>query len=179
VAGLSLGGQVGVALLDLAPERVDRAVLSGVLARPVPFSGLVNWSLKFYGPVKDLDFMIQANQRSLGVPDRFAAEFAADTRRSTPEALARIFAANLNFRVPPGLGQRAHPVLFLAGEREQGFVVGSARDLAQAMAHGQAGVMRGRQHNWVLAEPDLFARIARAWLLGGHLPAEVLLLPRA
>src|SRR5690606_21637517 len=41
IAGLSLGGQVGVALLSLSPHLADRAIFSGVLARPLPGAGLV------------------------------------------------------------------------------------------------------------------------------------------
>lgn len=179
LAGLSLGGQVGVALLGLSPQLVDRAVFSGVLAQPQPGAGLIGASLWFYAPFKNHPALIRANQRGLGVPDAYAEAFAADTRRLTIPALGRILTENMRFAVPPGLTRRQRPTLFLVGEREPKLMKRSARALSGAMLGGTALMVPGAQHNWPLSRPDLFVAIVRACFRDEPLPDSLLPVPRA
>ncbi len=72
--------------------------------------------------------------KAYGVP----AEFRADTRRLTPERLARILAENASYRLPSGLGRAAVPTPVAVGEREYGVERRSARNLVAAIP-GAAG----------------------------------------
>jgi pimeloyl-ACP methyl ester carboxylesterase len=178
VVGLSLGAQVGVTLLALAGRLVDHAVLSGALVRPLPGAGLIGPTLRLYDPFKNLAFLVRANQRSLGVPDAYYAEFAADTRQISVDALTHIMKANLNFALPLGLTRLAAPTLVLVGEKEPGLMRRSARELSAAMIGGTAYMVPGMIHNWPLAAPELFNRTVRAWLRDQPLPAELVPVPR-
>jgi pimeloyl-ACP methyl ester carboxylesterase len=173
VVGLSLGAQVGVALFAVAAQLLDRSLLSGALVRPLPGAGLVAASLKLYDPIKNWDVMIRANLKSLGVPDEYYAEFAADTRGTSSAALARIMTANMTFTLPPGLTRLTIPVLITVGEKELKPMKRSARMISGAMLGGQACQVRGQGHNWPLQAPDLFNRTLRAWLTDQPLPAEL------
>jgi pimeloyl-ACP methyl ester carboxylesterase len=176
LAGLSLGGQVIVALLGLAPQLADRVLVSGVLLRPPPFAGLLAQSMRWYAPLKDQAWSIRANQRGLGVPEAFAAEFAADTRATSAEALARIMTANLSFRLPPGITRLATPTLVCVGEREPRMMRASARELVGGLLGATGRLVLGAGHNWPLAEPARFARVLRAWLRDEPLPDGLKLL---
>jgi pimeloyl-ACP methyl ester carboxylesterase len=144
----------------------------------VPGSSLIAPTLWLYAPFKDIPALIRLNQRSLGVPEAYAAEFAADTRRTRIGALARIMEANLGFRIPPGLTRLKNPTLFLVGEKEPAVVRRSARELAASMAGASAYMARGMIHNWPLAAPELFNRVLRAWLTDQPLPPELVPVPR-
>ncbi len=182
LAGLSLGGQVGVALLGLTPQLVDRAVFSGVLARrpgaALFGAGLIGPLLRLYAPFKNQPALIRANQRSLAVPEAYAAQFAAATRAASTATLGRIFAANLAFEIPPGLSRRRQPTLLLVGEKEPSLVKRSTRALSGAMLGGTALMLPGAVHNWPLIQPDRFVTILRAWLTGSPLPNDLLPVPR-
>jgi glutaconate CoA-transferase subunit A len=104
VVGHSLGAQVAVALLGLAPSLVTRAFVSSALLRPLPLAGLIDVSLKLYRPFKDRDGMIRANMRSLGVPAEYYAEFAAGTRQPDVPASAGPHSAD---HADPRHGRRA------------------------------------------------------------------------
>lgn len=178
VVGLSLGAQVGVALLAVAARLVDRAVLTGALVRPLPGTSLIGATLRLYDPFKNIPFLVRLNQQSVGVPAAYSAEFAADTRRTTAQALTHILKANMNFRVPPGLTRLKNPTLVLVGEKEPSISRRSARELAASMAGGTAYMVQGMIHNWPLAAPTLFNRTVRAWLADQPLPAELVPVPR-
>ncbi len=182
LVGLSLGGQVSAALLGLTPKLVDRAVLSGVMARKPGGGGwglgLIGPLLRLYMPFKDHPALIRANMRSLAVPEAYYEQFAADTRRASRAALERIFAANLSFELPPGLTHRQNPTLVLVGEKEQRLMKRSARALSGSLLGGTALMVRGAVHNWPLTQPELFVRVVRAWLTGGSLPEALVGVPR-
>ena len=178
VVGLSLGAQVGVALLAVAPRLLNRSLLSGALARPLPGAGLTAASVKLYDPIKNWDVMIRANFKSLGLPEEYYAEFAADTRATSSAALARLFQANMTFKLPPISAALALPVLFTVGQKEMGVMKRSARMLSGSMLGGQAAQVRGQGHNWPLQAPELFNRVLRAWLSDAPLPPELEAVPR-
>ena len=179
LVGLSLGAQVGVGVMAVAARLVERAVFSGASVRPVPFAAdLIGPAIRLYAPFKNLGGLIRANQRSLGVPAEYSAEFAADTRRATTAGLAQIIKASLTFQAPPGLTRLKNPTLVLVGEKEPSGQRRSARMLAASMTGGSAYMVSGMIHNWPLAAPDLFNRTLRAWLEDKPLPPELGPVPR-
>jgi len=178
IAGLSLGAQVGVALLAVAGRLVDRALLTGTLVRPISGASLMGPTLWLYAPFKNIPYLIRLNQQSLGVPEAYSVEFAEETRHATTRSLTDILKANMSFRVPPGLTRLKTPTLVLVGEKEPGLMRGSARELAASMAGASACMVQGMIHNWPLASPDLFNRTLRAWLTEQPLPAELVPVPR-
>jgi pimeloyl-ACP methyl ester carboxylesterase len=178
LVGLSLGAQVGVAVMAVAARLVDRAVFSGASVRPNAAADFIEPLLWLYAPLKNISAVIRANQRSLGVPPEYSAEFAADTRRVRVGTLAQIMSASLRFEVPPGLTRLKNPTLVLVGEKEPRTQRRSARRLAASMAGGSAYLVRGMIHNWPLAAPELFNRTLRAWLEDTALPPELGQIPR-
>ena len=178
LVGLSLGAQVGVAVLAVAGRLVDRALLSGASVRPLPGASLIGPTLWLYAPFKNIPALIRLNQHSLGVPDAYAAEFAQDTRRGSTAALTHILEANMSFGLPPGLTRLKNPTLVLVGEKEPGVMRRSARALAASLTGGSAYLVRGAIHNWPLANPVLFNRTLRAWLTDQPLPEELGPVPR-
>ena len=107
-------------------------MVTGTVIRPVRGAGLVSALLPLHMPFKDAPALIRANPRSLGVPARFAPQFAADTRAITTASFRRMLRANQRFRIPSGLAAAGVPLL-LAGEREARAVKASLRDLAAAV----------------------------------------------
>lgn len=169
VVGLSLGAQVAVSLLSQAPQVVDRAILSGTLVRPVLGAGLIAAMTALYMPFKNLDFLIRANMKSLGIPPAFYADFAADTRGTNQAALTRILIANMGFRLPD-LSRANVRTLVVVGEKEVKVMHESARDLVRALPNGRGYVSQGVNHNWSLSVPERFCAMVRAWVADGPLP---------
>lgn len=174
VIGLSLGGQIAVALLATAPEIVDHAIVSGTLVRPIPGLSLVNAMVKLYLPVKDLDFMIRANMQPLGLPEKYFAHMKEDTRLMTADGLARVFTENMRFRLPASLNRANVPTLVMAGQVEYGIMRKSACDLVKTMPKAQAYLAPKVGHAWNIQNPTLFNRVVRAWITDQSLPPELL-----
>jgi pimeloyl-ACP methyl ester carboxylesterase len=173
VVGLSLGAQTAVQMLSQSPDAIDHAVVSGALVRSIPGVGLTRVMAKLYWPFKDAAWLIRANLKSYGIPDRFFSEFAADTKALTLDSFVRVTTANATFRIPPGLDRVTVPTLLLVGQKELKVMHDSARDLRKAIPSAQACVVANAIHNWSMQLPDLFTETVRAWITDRDLPKGV------
>jgi pimeloyl-ACP methyl ester carboxylesterase len=171
VVGLSLGAQVGVELLASAPTVVRRAVLSGALVRPLRGAALIRPLVYAYMPVRNAAWLVRANMRSLGIPERYFARFAEDTRQTSAAAMARILGANAHYRLTPALASAQAPTLVVVGEREHGVMRDSARDLVRTLPCAEGRVAADMGHNWSFQAPERFAAMVRAWIEQQPLPA--------
>jgi pimeloyl-ACP methyl ester carboxylesterase len=187
VVGLSEGAQIAVALLALAPERVERAVVSSALVRPIPGAslmtpGLVGLSFRWaVEPFKNNAWWIRLNMKyAAGVPEKYYPQFSQTFRGLTQSGFTNLMVENQRFRMPPGLERVQAPTLIVVGKREYAAMRQSARDLARAIPGAQAfevahtrKMSLAEEHNWSLTAPELFTQTVRAWISGGPLPAAL------
>ncbi|MBI5567404.1 MAG: alpha/beta hydrolase [Chloroflexi bacterium] len=173
VVGLSLGAQTIVQLLGQSPDVIDHAVISGALVRAIPGIGLTRLMTQMYWPFKNAVWLIRANMKSLGIPGKYFAEFAADTKAMTLDSFVRVTTANALFRIPPNLDRVTVPTLFLVGQKELKLMHDSLRDSLKAMPSAQGYGVANAIHNWSMQLPDLFTQTVRAWITDRALPTEL------
>jgi pimeloyl-ACP methyl ester carboxylesterase len=187
VVGLSEGAQITVALLSIASERVDHAIVSSALVRPIPGGSLMTprliafayrWSVR---PFKNSEWWIRLNMKyAAGVPERYYPQFSQTFRELTESGFTNVMVENQRFRLPQGLDRVKVPTLIIVGKKEYAAMRQSARDLAAAISGAQAyEVMHTRkmsvaeEHNWNLTAPELFTQTVRAWITDQPLPAAL------
>jgi pimeloyl-ACP methyl ester carboxylesterase len=187
VVGVSEGAQTTVALLAIAHDLVDHAVVSSAMVRPIRGAGmvgpgLIRWSFRlFVAPFRNIGWWTRLNmKRAAGVPDEYYWQFRQTFRELTESGFTNAMIENQRFRVPQGLDSVTAPTLIVVGRREYGTMRDSARDLATALPGSLAcEVVHARkmsvaeEHNWNLTAPDLFTKMVRAWITGQELPAEL------
>lgn len=173
--GLSLGAQVIVELLGMAPDVVNRAVISGTLTRPLPGMSMIGLMAAMYMPFRNIKLLVEANMKSLGVPVQYYDQFAADTRLLTTEAFTHVTRENMRFS-PPDLKNANVPTLVLIGQKEPKIMRDSAKDLLKALPQAEGHIVPNVGHNWSLEAPELFAKVVRAWIESQPLPAELVTL---
>jgi pimeloyl-ACP methyl ester carboxylesterase len=192
VVGLSLGAQVGVEMLKVAPDKVRSAFLSSPLLKSPPGSGLgfynagiLRWSYRvFIAPFRNWDWWIKLNMKySAGIPMKFYPQFKRVFQTLTEDAWTHITIENSKFRIPSGLEKIETPVLAVAGAHEYRAMKDSIKLLAQALPNGNGYFLNlpeksgmAASHNWALTTPDLFAQSVRAWITGKPLPHELILI---
>lgn len=174
LVGISLGAQIIVQILSMAPEVVDHALISGTLVRSIPhtetFLKLLNYLIKAYEPVKDTDFFIKANMRTYNMPKSLFNEFKEATKLIKPDSLNRILKENMLFKMPDGLEKADSPVLVMAGEKDYKIIKESARDLLNVLPNSEGAVALKVGHLWNVENPELFNKTLRDWITDETLP---------
>ena len=182
VVGLSEGAQVAVALLASEPDVIDHAIVSSALIHPVPHVGTMSpavWrrTYRLVQPLNRFPWWIRLNMRSNGIPQSYFPQMLDAYATLTPDAFADIMTENQAFRLPAGLAVSASETLVIAGAGEYRVMRDSAREIASALPHGHAYLVRhprgtplAEQHNWNMTAPGLFTRTVAAWLRDAPLP---------
>lgn len=173
VIGLSLGAQITVQILTMAPKVVDHALISGALTREIygpKTLKMLNVLFKAYIPFKDIDFLIKLNMKSNGIPLEYFDEFKKDTKTLTLSSLRNVIKENMSFRIQDELCKAKNPVLITVGEKEQKIAYKSAIDLNKCLPNSKAYKVTNLGHSWPLESSKLFSDVLRAWINDKPLP---------
>jgi pimeloyl-ACP methyl ester carboxylesterase len=188
VVGLSQGAQINLALMALAPELIDHAIVISAVVRPLPggmdklspkmAASLYRWTIE---PFKNNDWWTRVNMKySAGIPDSYFPQFREMYHLMNADLFARILVENQRFRLPAGLERVKAPALVVAGRNEYKAMTQSVGDIVAALPNAQGYLVYhltrmslAQEHNWSIAAPELFTRTVRAWLCDQPLPEEL------
>lgn len=176
LVGLSLGGQIAVQILNMAPEVVDRALISGTMVReyygPKTLK-LMNLWLRIYIPFRNTNFFIKHAMKCNGASAEYFDEFKADMKTLTLSCLKNIYRENALFRISGNLCKVKNPVLITVAEKEMKFVGESAKDLTKCLSNSEGYMVPNVVHNWALGAPELFNSVSRTWIKDKQIMEEL------
>lgn len=172
IVGLSLGAQVAVQILSMAPEVVDHAVITGTLTCEIgsSLSIFMNIFYKIYMHLKDIDFFIKMGMKAQSIHLKYFEDVKKDTKASTWSSLNNITRENRAFRIPENLCRSKNRVLVLMGEKEVKVVYESALDLNKCLPNSKVYKAANLGHTWPLESPELFSNVVMAWINNNPLP---------
>ncbi|MGC9468409.1 MAG: alpha/beta fold hydrolase [Anaerolineae bacterium] len=170
VVGLSLGAHITLGLLQHHPDLLQRAVLSGVTAAPMPNRILLKPQIALMSILKRRWFAdIQA--KSLNLPAHAQAAFTENLLAMSMATYRRIWEEVAEFQVPSALQHVDTPTLITAGGNESTIIRQAVNVIPEMMPHAQGRIAPGRGHGWNIEAPDLFNAMVRAWITGTLLPS--------
>jgi pimeloyl-ACP methyl ester carboxylesterase len=174
LAGLSLGGQLALAVAARHRSLVDRVIVTGANVSGIPFARAALWITRPFLGLKNSAAIARLSARQMHVPADETADFIAASRAVTYRSLAAIVLESAAFRVPPGLDGFDRAVLILAGQKELRLVLGSADRLRAVLPNAEVRIVPDQDHAWPLQDPALFADTVRAWVDGRPLPSMLM-----
>ena len=185
VIGLSEGAQTAVEMLAIAPEVIEKAVISSALLLPMPGSkmysspGLIAALFKIsVPPFRNNDWWIRINMKhAAGIPDEFFPQFKQNFQTMPESQFVNLMVANQTYRMPDGLEKVKVPVLVVCGKHEYAAMKNSSQQLAAVLQNstlaeidlGQGSGM-AKEHNWAMTAPEEFASMIRLYLQDAALP---------
>jgi pimeloyl-ACP methyl ester carboxylesterase len=163
VVGLSLGGYIGLLLLDRHAAVVEHAVLSGVTAAPMPNRSLLTPQVWMMTLMKQ-PFFAKRQAKSLGLPPAQQTAFTQNLQAMLVETYRRIMEEAVGFRMSPMLKECAVPTLIAAGGNESDIILQSVEVIPALMPYAQGVLAPGRNHGWNVEAPAPFNAMIRAWV---------------
>jgi pimeloyl-ACP methyl ester carboxylesterase len=170
VVGLSLGGYLGLALLERHAEVLDRVVMSGVTAAPMPNRALLKPQLALLSVLLKRRWLARQQARALHLSPEMQAAFTSNLQALSLPAYRRIYTEGAYYRVPPSLRGVDTPTLVVAGSRESTIITQAVGTIASMMPNAQGRLAPGLGHGWNIEDPDLFSAMVRAWITNAPLP---------
>lgn len=167
LVGLSLGSQVAVQILSIAPEVINRAMISGTMVReyygPKTLKFMNLW-FRIYMPLRNANFLIKMGMKGNGASPEYFKNFKEDINILTLSCLKNIYMENALFRISGKLCKVKNSVLIIAVEKEMKYVHESANDLNKCLSNSEKYMVYNVRHNWALDAPELFNSVSRAWI---------------
>lgn len=119
VIGFSVGGQVAMELAAAHPHRVAGTVVVSSVVQPWRLAASVAALSAAAVPLARLRSFARAQARQLYVGEHDFEAYFELSRAMDRESLRNLMHANFSFRVPAAFTDSTHPVLLLAGAKEQ------------------------------------------------------------
>jgi pimeloyl-ACP methyl ester carboxylesterase len=173
VVGLSLGGYVALSLLEGHAGVLDRAVISGVTAAPMPNRVLLPVQLGLMSLLMKRRWYMSLQARSAGLPPDMKAAFIEALLAMSMKAYRRIWQEGVQYRVSPGLRHVTTPTLITAGSRESEIIRQAVGTISSMMPNAEGRLAPELGHGWNIEAPDLFSTMVRAWITGTPLPERL------
>jgi len=170
VVGLSLGGYIGLALLERYAEVLERVVMSGVTAAPMPNRALLKPQLALLSVLLKRRWLVRQQAKALHLSPEMQAAFTDNLLVMSMPAYRRIYTEGAYYRVPPSLRGVDTPTLVVAGSREATIITDAVGVIAALLPHAEGRLAPGLGHGWNIEDPDLFTAMVRAWITGRPLP---------
>ncbi len=170
VVGLSLGGHVALELVERHAGLIDRAVISGVTAAPMPNRHLVNpqvWMMRLLIRRRGA---ANRQARALGLPPQQQADFTENLLKMSMPSYRRIVEEVSGYQVPETFRQVDVPALITAGGRETEIILQAVAVISRLMPNAVGCIAPGVRHGWNVEAPALFSAMIRAWITDTALP---------
>ena len=174
IVGLSLGGAIALQTLSIAPDVVDRMVISAATLGPIPGAGIITRLARPIAWLTRQPFAYRRSAKSLAIPEAFMSQFEADAQRLASDTFRRINQEANNFRLPDNLHDIKTPVLVGAGENELKLVHRKTKQILSVLPNATGYIAPDVGHGWNGEKPELFTQMIRAWIEEKPLPEELL-----
>jgi pimeloyl-ACP methyl ester carboxylesterase len=173
VVGLSLGGYIALVLLERHANVVDRVVISGVTAAPMPNRALLQPQLWLMSAVMKRRWFVNMQAKSLHLPPDEESALTENLLAMSMQAYRRIAEEGVDFRVPLALQRVSNPTLITAGGNETKIITQAVDMIPKIMPRAQGRLAPGLGHGWNVEAPGLFNAMVRAWIIGTPLPERL------
>lgn len=173
VVGLSLGAYINLALMEKYSERLERVILSGVTAGPMPNRSLLKPQLWLMSKLLKKRRYAEMQMRSYHLPPVQEKEAVENMLAMSIDAYQTIWEEAVEFSVQSDLYQINIPTLITAGGTESNIILEAIEILSEILPSAEGRVAPGHGHGWNIEDPDLFNEMMRAWLCDTSLPDKL------
>lgn len=163
--GFSIGAQITLEILNLAPNLVNRALINSALVIPMKITNLfIAPSIRLTAPlIKNRAFSkIQAKQ--LYIDDLYFERYYQDSIKMKSSTLIAMLRENLSYRLPGTQIKTTTRVLVTVGEKERGVMRKSALKIAEYYSTSSLVVIPRVGHGFSFAQPEGFNQLVDDWL---------------
>lgn len=173
VVGLSLGGYVALVLLERHPDLLDRVVISGVTAAPMPNRAWLRPQLALMSLTMRRRWLVDLQAKALPLTADERRAFTENWLAMSMPTYRRIYEECADFTISRELGRVSTPTLVTAGGKESEIITQAVAVIAKLMPNAEGRLAPGYGHGWNIEAPPLFNAMLRAWINGTPLPREL------
>ncbi|WP_339249305.1 alpha/beta hydrolase [Sporosarcina sp. FSL W8-0480] len=168
IIGFSIGAQICLEILSLAPTLINSAMVNSAVVIPtkymIPF---ITPTIKMTFPLIKNKTFAKAQAKQLYMDGDFFTKYYEDSLRMNPSTLIAVLKENMAFKLPEKISNSTARILVTAGEKEKGLVKKSVQKIVDGNQKGETFFVSGIGHGFPVAKPQLFNRVLKDWIENG------------
>jgi len=171
VIGFSLGAQVAIQLLSMAPNLIDYAIINSALVKPM--KDMKKWikpSIRLTAPLMRSRLFAKLQAKALYVSQEDFEKYYKESRDMKADTLIRILEENMSFTIPDEFSKASGKLLVTVGSSEKAVMINSAKDIVASNPNCTGVILSDMGHGISMAKPDFFNEMIEAWINRGSLP---------
>lgn len=166
IIGFSIGAQICLEIVRLAPKLIKTAVINSAVAIPtkymVPF---ISPTIKMTFPLIKNKAFAKAQAKQLYMDGEYFKKYYEESIKMNATTLINVLKENMAFSLPKNFSNSTVPVLVTAGEKEKGLVKKSVRKMVERNEHFEYFFVPTIGHGFPVAKPDLFNQVLEDWIV--------------
>ncbi|MGN7388127.1 alpha/beta fold hydrolase [Sporosarcina sp. SAFN-015] len=166
IIGFSIGAQICLEIVSLAPNLIKTAVINSAVVIPmkymIPFIPL---TIKMTFPLIKNKTFAKAQAKQLYMDGAYFNKYYEESLKMNADALINVLKENMAYSLPENCSKSTARVLVTAGEKEKGLVKKSVRKIVETNEHFEFLFVPSIGHGFPVAKSDLFNQVLEDWVL--------------
>lgn len=173
IIGFSIGAQIGLEIVSLAPNSIKTAIINSAVVIPMKSMILfISPMIKMTFPLIKNKAFAKAQAKQLYMDGEYLEKYYEESLRINVETLINVLKENMAYSLPDDYSKSSARILVTAGEKEKGLVKKSARKIIEEIEHCEHFFVPHIGHGFPVAEPDLFNRVVEDWIMHQQLQKQ-------
>lgn len=166
IIGFSIGAQICLEIVSLAPNLIKTVVINSAVVIPmksmIPF---LSPTIKMTFPLIKNKTFAKAQAKQLYMDGEYFKKYYEESLKMNATMLINVLKENMAYSLPDNFSQSTARVLVTVGEKEKGLVKKSVRKIVDKNEHFEQFHVPVIGHGFPVAEPDLFNRVVEEWIM--------------
>lgn len=165
VIAFSLGAQITVNLISKNPDIINKAIIVSALVCPMKNTKkMIKFMVPMVMGLLKSKYFQKFQSNLLYIDDEYFEEHFSSLQLLTSNALIDMYEENMSFQIPKSFTNANVKIMVLVGEREQGVMIKSARNLVKSNKNAEGFKIPKVGHGFSLADPNKFNKVVETWL---------------
>ena len=165
LVGFSIGAQICLDLLSIAPNVITSVVINSAVVIPMKFAiPLIAPAIKLSFPLIKNKSFAKEQAKQLYMEGEYFDTYYEDSLRMKQSTLIEILKENMSFSLQDNFSECTADVLVTAGEKEKGIMKKSVMWIVERNGKCQSYIIPGVGHGFPIAQPELFNQVVKTWI---------------
>ena len=163
--GFSIGAQIALEILSLAPTLVQSAIINSALVLPMKMTS------RFIAPsIKLTSFLIKnrafsrIQAKELYIDEHYFEQYYEDSVNMRIDTLIAVLKENMAYDLPANIAESTARILVTVGDKEKGMMKKSALKIAESHPNCSSIIISQVGHGFSFAQPERFNQLVEEWL---------------
>ena len=166
IIGFSIGAQICLEIISLAPSLIKTAVINSAVVIPtksmIPF---ISPTIKMTFPLIKNKTFAKAQAKQLYMDGEYFEKYYEESLKMNATTLINVLKENMKYSLPENCSKSTARVLVTAGEKEKGLVKKSVRKIVETNEHFEFLFVPNIGHGFPVAKSELFNQVLEDWVL--------------